>query len=400
MDIRALLKKNPLIFNLNASLKARKTTKQTQRLNILYNNKSKQAGLYYDQQLIPAMVKERLARRGILLEKTARNLNIFWVGACESQDQSGFLQGFEKYGQVIPYRNLRGSYGQEFPGKLYDPEFVKKNSEGVWVRINEAIEKYGRVDVLMGQMWANFIEVETLQRIQSLGIPTMNVSMDDRLPCHWEKIDDVLMGAVGLADGLDLVLTSSPECCVRFLIHRCPSIFWPMASDPSLFKPSEIKDIDVTFVGNKYGIRERIIKKFEDKGIKVEAFGGGWPNGPIEAAKIGELFGRSKIILGIGTIGYNEDLFTLKLRDFDATMAGALYVTHRNPDLLKLFEEGKEIECYADDEEALRKITYYLEHSERRETIAQRAAEKSRKHHSWEKRIGEAMKVLGFKVPE
>ena len=43
----------------------------------------------------------------------------------------------------------------------------------------------------------------------------------------------------------------------------------------------------------------------------------------------------------------------------------------RNPDVLELFEEGKEIECYATVEELVEKIDYYLAHPEERKAIAE-----------------------------
>ncbi len=174
-------------------------------------------------------------------------------------------------------------------------------------------------------MWANFLSVDALKQIQNMGVVTLNVSMDDRLPELWETYGNTLLGSVGLADGLDLVLTSCPDCCVRYHIHGCPAIFWPMARNPELFKPALKKDIDVCFVGNNYGNRGDMIRKLLANGIQVDAEGAGWPNGYIGPDKIADVFGRSKIILGIGTIAYNREIFTFKVRDFDATMAGALY---------------------------------------------------------------------------
>jgi spore maturation protein CgeB len=77
-------------------------------------------------------------------------------------------------------------------------------------------------------------------------------------------------------------------------------------------------------------------------------------------------------------------------------MAGALYITHRNPDLLNLFEEGKEIECYMTIEEAEKKISYYLLYPEKRDRLARAAALKARELYTWEKRIDEALQIVGL----
>ncbi len=71
-------------------------------------------------------------------------------------------------------------------------------------------------------------------------------------------------------------------------------------------------------------------------------------------------------------------------------------MTHRNPDLLKIFTEGKEIECYSTEDEAISKISFYLKQPELREQIAASAASAARKFHMWEIRLGEAFAVAGF----
>lgn len=397
MNIRHILKKYRLFYNLNAFIKAAKTRKATQKLLRHYDRIVSERGISYDRLKVPQLVKERLNNRGVKIKyKPNGKLKIFWVGACKEQDYTGFIQGLEKYGEVIQFTNRNGNYGQEFSSKKYDPDVVAANSAQLLKQIEVVLKRGEKIDVLIGQMWANTISVEALKRVQNMGIVTLNVSMDDRLPELWGKHGNILLGSVGLSDGLDLVLTSSPDCCMRYLVHGCPAVFWPMASDPELFTPALKKDIDVCFVGNNYGNRGNIIRKLRANGIQVETYGAGWSNGYIGPGKISEVFGRSKIILGIGTIAYNRDIFTLKLRDFDATMAGALYLTHRNPDLLKIFSEGKEIECYLTEDEAISKISFYLKHPNLREQIAIAAASTARNYHTWEIRLGEAFFAAGL----
>ena len=397
MNIKRYLKSNKYIYNFNAFVKAAKTRKKLNDIFRYYSHIANERKVEYQLEAIPEMVRKRIEQRGISLSSASESrIRIFWVGANKEQDNSGFLQGLKRFGEVIQFHNMNGKYGQEFYSGRYDPKVVSNNSNRLLELIDDAVKNTGKVDVLIGQMWANFISVDALKRIQDMGIITVNISMDDRLPELWEKYKDTVLGSIGLVDGLDLVLTSCPDCCIRYLICGCPALFWPMASDPNLFKPTMKKDIEVCFVGNNYGSRGSIIGKLQRNGVNVEAFGSGWPNGYIGPLEIANIFGRSKIILGIGTIAYNKDIYTLKLRDFDATMAGALYITHRNPDLVKLFTEGKEIECYLTEEEAIEKISYYMKHPELREKIAATAAIKARKYHTWEIRIAEAFKTLGL----
>jgi spore maturation protein CgeB len=141
-------------------------------------------------------------------------------------------------------------------------------------------------------------------------------------------------------------------------------------------------------------VRDRVVSALVNGGIPVSAFGPGWDRGPIDADQVARVFAQSKLILGVGTVAHNRSVYTLKLRDFDATMAGALYVTHRNPDLLRLFEEGTEFECYESDEELLQKVRYYLAHDDERIAVARRGRERALRDHTWDARLDQLFAIL------
>ena len=231
-----------------------------------------------------------------------------------------------------------------------------------------------------------------------MGIPTVNISMDDKLPNLWESANGRRLGSVGLAEGLDLVLTTSPDTCAWYWAEKCLAIYWPLASDSNLFSPQQEKPYDVVFVGGNYGVRGELVNTIKAANINIVAFGPGWPSGYIAAEQVADVFGKAKIILGSGFVAYNEDILTIKLRDFDAPMSGALYLTNRNPDLLKIFEEGKEIECYSCVEECIEKINYYLDKPQLLDTIAAAGLDKARSKYSWEQQVRKAIEWVGFDV--
>ena len=107
----------------------------------------------------------------------------------------------------------------------------------------------------------------------------------------------------------------------------------------------------------------------------------------------------ASIILGVGAVGHCSDVYTLKLRDFDAPMSGALYLTHRNPDLCQIYKEGEEIECYSSPKEALSKIKFYLERPDRMENVAKNGYKITLEKHTWEKRLMETVTNLGLVLP-
>ena len=77
-------------------------------------------------------------------------------------------------------------------------------------------------------------------------------------------------------------------------------------------------------------------------------------------------------------------------------MTGALYITHRNPDLLKLFKEGAEIECYETIAEAYAKTAYYLKHTEERLRIGKSGQATAMAHHTWDARLTDIFHNLGL----
>lgn len=400
--IKKKLKKIRIIYGLNSRIKARINSRRFGKLRDYYSAKAEELGIVLDEQAVQQRVLAALAQRGVNKEhKIKGKLKIFWVGANLSQDESGFLQGLRHFAEVILFKNEGGGYGlagtdadQRHPNII---KIIESNSSALFEQVNRS-NIDGKIDLVLGQMWADVIDADVLIKIQNLGIPVVNISMDDKLPALWGSYLGRRVGAIGLARGVDLTLTTTPDVCLWYQVEGYPAIYWHLASDPQIFYPRGNKKYDVVFVGSNYGLRSKLVNAIEKVGIHVDVFGPGWLNGSRSAAESAEIFGRAKIILGTGNIGYNEDIFTIKLRDFDAPMSGALYLTHRNPDLLRLFKEGEEIECYISIDECVKKIKYYLDNPDMREKIASSGLAKAKKFYSWEKRIKDLLFFLGFSV--
>jgi spore maturation protein CgeB len=333
--------------------------------------------------------------------KPLGSIRIFWVGTNLDQDKSGFLDALKRIGHVLIFTNIAGRYGL-WNGDKNKPnptfyEIRRANDEMLIKQVRLAHNSKG-IDLLIGQMWASRVSKEALSLIRNMGIPIINLSMDDRLPYHWSKYKDIRLGSIGLGQSLDLVLTTCQNTCAWYGVEGVPALFFPLASDPELFAKFKTKkrDIDVIFIGNRYGIRASLINYLEKQGIKVICYGVGWPNGYADVNQSAALSARARIILGIGTVGECADIFTLKLRDFDAISSGAMYITHRNPDLTKIFLEGKDIEYYSSPKEAALKISYYLNSEPQRERVAWSGLQKVKSEHTWDLRLQGTFRKLGI----
>ena len=108
------------------------------------------------------------------------------------------------------------------------------------------------------------------------------------------------------------------------------------------------------------------------------------------------LFRRSKIILGLGGIGWSPDLKNVKARDFDGPAVGtAVYLTSYNPELAEHFDIGKEIGCFSSADECVEVAQDLLANQGRRQSIAQRGRERCLRAHTWVGRFERVLEVLG-----
>jgi len=388
----ASLRRNPLAYRANAALKAWLLESRRARLLRRYAS----APPVSDTDAFAAM-RARLAARGVRQRALPRGaLNLFWVGANESQDNGGLLRGLALFGRVEVFRSADGRYGPRYPvGASVDPAVVAQNDAALEAQVAAAQERRP-LDALLGQMWRYVYSAEALRRIAARGIPVMNISMDDRLPELWLDRGGLRLGAVGLGAATDLVLTTSPETRPWYAAEGVPAAYFPLASDPTLFSPSGEHTYEVLFVGSKYGYRERLVRTLRQAGVPISVYGPGWPEGSLDGTQVAQAFSRSRIVLGVGTVAHTTHTYTLKLRDFDAPMSGALYVTHRNPDLLTLYREDKEIVCYESADECARKLKHYLSNEAERSRIATAGLERARSEYTWEARFADLFRQTGL----
>lgn len=403
MSIKVLLKKNIVVSIINSKFKCWQLKYYRYKLLTKYNKIAKRKKYNYSEVESIIEFKTKLKNKNSnFFPKSKGHLRILFLGTDPNQDQSGFIQALEKIGYVSVFYRREEDVSKIFSLKGFH---AKKNRNKILAKIDNELKTHfdreiqiGGIDLVIGQMQAINTSLNILKYMSAKGVVVINISMDDRLPGLWTKKNGLRLGSIGLAPSLDLVLTTAPETCSWYGIEGCPSLFFPLASCSEIFenKDGENRDIDVLFIGNKYGVREKIITDLEKRGISVQAYGSGWKNGKVDVNKMSLLSKKAKIILGIGTIGHCENTYTLKLRDFDAPMSGALYITHRNPDLNYFFIEGEDIEFYETIDELATKIKFYLEHDLKREKIAKSGQDKVVKYHNWDKRLSEIFIKIGL----
>jgi spore maturation protein CgeB len=171
----------------------------------------------------------------------------------------------------------------------------------------------------------------------------------------------------------------------------------PEGFDQTTFRPMKVaQDIPVSFIGGAYGFRPEVVDFLRRRGIPVQAFGSGWDTRSVWGAEQVEIINRSVINLGMGGIGYSEDLTNVKTRDFEIPgTGGGLYLTSFNADLASHFFVGEEIACYRNRDEMLESVRYFLRHTDEARLIARRARERCLAEHRWLHRYRRICQILG-----
>jgi spore maturation protein CgeB len=194
----------------------------------------------------------------------------------------------------------------------------------------------------------------------------------------------------------DLCWTSTEDALKKYCVEGTTPLYLPEGANPEVHRPYDVeRSIDVAFVGQCYGNRPEVIRKLQEKGIRAEAFGFGWPNGALATEEMVKMYSRSRINLGFGGVAGYDDTYHLKGRDFEIPMSGGLYVTESCTELGKFFRPGQEVVTYGDFDDLVEKIRHLLSHPEEAERIRKAGFERARSEHTWEMRFEKVFKHLG-----
>ncbi len=247
------------------------------------------------------------------------------------------------------------------------------------------------------------------------------------------------------AKHFDLCLVPEREAMARYAAAGATPLWWPMAADPLAYAPRDVTpDLGITFAGQRYGDRTQLMFALLEAGLDAHAFGQGWEStraiaqgaaeaagplaaaaklvrdalngrrpwvaladrdawkrlrerhapalhGPVNDAEYVALFARSRINLGFLVLGDTHrtlrPLRQVRLREFEATMAGGFYLTGHLPELAELYELGREIETYRDRAELVDKCRFYLANDAARERVRASGHARARRDHTWERRF-------------
>ncbi len=251
-------------------------------------------------------------------------------------------------------------------------------------------------DVIFMYVSGILVEPQTIAGLRAHGIPLVNLALNDKEHFAGKVRDGRAFGSRDICPHFDLCWTSTHDALVKYRVEGARPIYLPEGANPQIHRPYDLeKAIDVSFVGQCYGNRAQVISELSRRGIHVQAYGYGWPAGPLAVEEMVKLYSRSRINLGFGGVAGHEDTFCLKGRDFEIPMSGGLYLTEDHPELAYAFRPGEEILTYRGIEDLAQKIRYYLNHPAQADEIRKKGHERALREHAWETRFEKIFRLLG-----
>lgn len=153
----------------------------------------------------------------------------------------------------------------------------------------------------------------------------------------------------------------------------------------------------VSFIGSCYGNRPKWVAGLVERGIAVDCFGHGWPNGTVASKDIPEIMNSSHISLNFGDSGRQWRGLTfsrsrqIKARVFEVPGAGGFLMTENAYDMDSCFNINEEVVTFGSLSDLADSIFFYLKHPEQRDRIAEASYRRVAEQHTYEVRFSEML---------
>jgi spore maturation protein CgeB len=388
------LRRNPVLASTNARLKAWLAERDAATTRNRYESEVARRALAVPQgeDLLRALATRIAARRAALgWPKAMGDLHIFLPFALTNWE-AVLPQALAPFGEVSVFEWKSRGYDERARDWVARRDVMNREMAVAFA----AAQRRRPVDIVVGYLSGNTASPALLRDMASHGAVVTNFCFDDKTAWPGAIQGGRHRSTAGIAAAVDLNLTNDPQGLAKYWAHGGLAMFHPEAADPAWYRPLGVPfRCEVSFVGARYGWRPRLIEGLARRGIAVECFGKGWPNGAIENEEMNALYAASRINLGFGGIGYSRNLLCLKGRDFEVPMSGALYLTQDNPELASVFDVGREILTYRGIDDCARVIRSILEDRDRAQQIRDAARARCLKDHTYTARWRHVLRTLG-----
>lgn len=317
----------------------------------------------------------------------------------------------------------------------------------------KALHREKPLAMVFGYFWEFQVDPAGIRAIADLGIPTVNFFCDNVR--DFESV-------APLVKAFTLNWVPEVGALPLYREEGAPHVFLPMAAPPSRFPFAErVEKPRVLFIGSADVVRRHLLDQVRDR-LPLRVGGAGWVPGPASSPGTGtaparrswatvlashaarlrrhgllgewnhfaqaradarmagrfadlaidtrapgamlEAFWDSAVTLGINrfptpTAPLSRPRTYSRMRDLEAPMAGASYLTEWTEDLPHLFEEGREVLSYRTADELVAQAERMLGDPALRRGLRANGRRRALADHTWEKRFRSLFLHLGLKPP-
>lgn len=219
------------------------------------------------------------------------------------------------------------------------------------------------------------------------------------------------------APRFDYFTSSDYECRTKYVRAGLPNVIhFPFGANERLYLPLSLPRVyDVSFVGGWNPVREWLVRRLRKFGFSVLTAGYGWPEGIVAHDVMVRMFNASKINLnltnsrcwdvrmllsapinGLRQLRTPKDAEQIKARHFEINSCGAFQLTYYVEGLERAYRIGEEIGVYADPDDMIEKVRYYLVNDELREDIAAAGYRRTMNDHTFHQRFNHVFVQMGL----
>ncbi|HBB86418.1 MAG TPA: hypothetical protein DC047_02250 [Blastocatellia bacterium] len=142
-------------------------------------------------------------------------------------------------------------------------------------------------------------------------------------------------------------------------------------------------------------------KQYKQKTHQLTALFAGLAHGAISFEGMCRAFSEHAVTLNFSNVWSDGKAGSklvphVRLRDFEAPMCRACYLTGHTDEIAEFYEPGKEIDTYRNPEELVDKTKYYLSHPAEAERIREAGYRRALRDHTWEQRFKQLFSLIGL----
>lgn len=125
------------------------------------------------------------------------------------------------------------------------------------------------------------------------------------------------------------------------------------------------------------------------------------PHAKGRADDLSTTFGRYELCLNMSNVWADGRAGSaliphVRLRDFEAPMCGACYLTGHSDEIEEFYEMGKEIDTYRSEDELVDKARHYLRNHASAERLRNAGLRRARRDHTWRRRFEKLFQKIGL----